>query len=224
MKRTLMALVCIAWSLSVTVMANPMLAQSSEKKEVGANVNNEVSAQKKVNELLELLSEQEVQLWLRAQLKKKEAESAQEIDRELIPQDWIKIRLSMLEENIDNLYLATNEVPAQFEQFKANWIKELGDGDTLRALIYVIIFLIIGFGIEWLYWCYTSAMRERLTSGGDNSMLTRLTKYSLLKLLGISFFALGALGSFVAFDWKPLVELLVITLLLAIIVSRALQL
>lgn len=224
MKRILVILLCCTWTLSASILANPFLVKSGDKNKTNLETAVGAPAEKKISDLLELLGEEEVQGWLRKQLEKKEAESAAGVHSELSPQDWMTTRLAALEDNLAALRMATTEVPAQFEQFKANWIKELGDGDTLRSLVYVIVFLTIGFGIEWLYWCYTSSIRGRLTLSGGVPMLPQLAKYSLLKALGIGFFALGALGSFMAFSWKPLVELLVITLLLAIVISRVLQL
>jgi small-conductance mechanosensitive channel len=87
----------------------------------------------------------------------------------------------------------------------------------------VLIFLIIGAGVEWLYWRYAAALRQRIELGaleGVPSGLAGTALRAALAMLGIALFAIGTLGAFVSFDWAPFIEVLVLSLLLAVVAIR----
>ena len=84
-------------------------------------------------------------------------------------------------------------------------------------------FLFGGFGLEWLYWSYLSATLKRIelsnpkTYGG---VLKAAMIRATLLFGSIAVFAFGSIGLFGAFEWSPILEHVVISLLTGIIVMR----
>lgn len=104
------------------------------------------------------------------------------------------------------------------------WNSTIAPGGTVRSVTYVLIFLFIGGGLEWLYRQYTSArlLSLQLTtpvslSGRVQAALSR----ALLIFGGLVVFALGSIGAFLSFDWNPFVEELVLILLLLVLALRS---
>ena len=66
-------------------------------------------------------------------------------------------------------------VPADLARVSGSWSAAWQSGDGLRAVIYGLILLLIGGGIEWLYWCYAGCARlaiaEAAMAGSDDAAL-----------------------------------------------------
>ncbi|MGI9509256.1 MAG: mechanosensitive ion channel family protein, partial [Geminicoccaceae bacterium] len=95
--------------------------------------------------------------------------------------------------------------------------------ETLRSAIYVIIFLFVGAGLEWLYWRYAGGTLRRIELGSlttlGQSVSGALIRGVLLSA-SILIFALGALGTFLSFDWPSFAGELVLSLLMAVVTMR----
>ncbi len=99
----------------------------------------------------------------------------------------------------------------------------LDPGDALRVLTYVLIFLFIGGGLEWLYHQYARPLRLRLAHGVPSSLSHKVTRAGLgivFHFTGVAIFAAGSAGAFVSFDWPTLTREMVITLLLVVVAFR----
>lgn len=186
----------------------------------GGSVDETTSASpQELRELLRLLGNPAIVEELRNRLDQQDAEPAA---------DWslrseISAVVSRMEGRVSSLILgfgAIGTIPAAAAEA---WDSGLDRGDALRALTYVLIFLFIGGGLEWLYHQYARPLRLRVTHGAPGSIGQRFTRAGLrmvFHLAGLAIFAAGSAGAFVMFDWPTLTREMVITLLLAVIGFR----
>jgi len=106
------------------------------------------------------------------------------------------------------------------------WREELSAAETVRSITYMVIFLIIGAGLEWLYRQYTAGTRLRLELARPDSLrrqvLTALVR-ALIVLVGLAVFALGSIGAFLSFAWPGFVAIIVVNLLIAVVAVRSIM-
>lgn len=103
------------------------------------------------------------------------------------------------------------------------WQQEVSGSEVVRSFTYVIIFLIIGGGLEWLYRQYTANRLLKIELATPETLGRRLTTALarvMIILGGLIVFALGSIGGFLTFDWKPFVEIIVVNLLLTVLIIR----
>lgn len=106
------------------------------------------------------------------------------------------------------------------------WQRNLDGAGTVRSLSYVLIFLFIGGGIEWLYRQLTNRRLLSLQLGTPASLAGRLraaAARALLLIGGLVVFAIGSIGGFLSFSWSPFVEALVLNLLILVISIRTIS-
>ncbi len=103
------------------------------------------------------------------------------------------------------------------------WSLEMGDGETLWSIVYVLIFLSAGIAAEHVFWRASRGVRQRIltaprgTFGAKLQLLLMRVVYAILSLL---FFAVGSIGVFLIFDWAPIVRLFTLTFLSAFVLVR----
>ncbi|MCJ8308574.1 MAG: mechanosensitive ion channel family protein [Rhizobiaceae bacterium] len=178
-----------------------------------------------VKELIRLLEDQRIKNWLEkgAQDLSVDSESGSEIFGEGLKSQF-SAALDRTRERARLLQGAWRHLPDAPELLAAEWRESIAPGGTVRSLTYVLIFLFIGGGLEWLYRQYTNSrlLRLQLThpvslSGRVRAALSR----ALLIFGGLAVFTLGSIGGFLSFDWDPFVEELVLILLLLVLALRA---
>ncbi len=174
-----------------------------------------------LQELSRLLADQRVQDWLQAQAA--EAEGTGTAPRETLREqlrgvsDGIGKRAS----DLSAAWASRGNVPAVIA---GNWRAQLPPEVQVRSLTFVLIFLFVGFGLEWLVRQYTNPLRRRLEVGhytGTRARVSAALSRTGLAFLGLLVFTLGSVGAFSAFDWPPLLNTLILNALLVIVVTRA---
>lgn len=178
-----------------------------------------------IAELGRLLSDERVVAWLRSQTDGVTDDASAQVNTATTSvHERASARLKVLESNVTTLVAAWSQATEHLRAFAQRLGNALEEGEALRSLVYVIIFLVIGAGFEWLYWRYAGGIRHRIemesthmTSGHWQPMALRAG----LVALGVVLFSLGTLGAFLAFDWHRLVEVLVLSFLLAVVTLRA---
>ena len=177
-----------------------------------------------LRELMRLLDDDRIRVWLRRQaLAQGQDRQANAGDERVAIQRWLALRLDRLQANAVNVVAAWSQPGERLAEFQRGWNAKISDGETLRSLVYVIVFLIIGTGLEWLYWRYAWGIRRRIETQAERTGVVSARDTATRALLvasGIALFALGATGGFLVFDWAPLVATVVISLLLAVILVR----
>ncbi len=177
-----------------------------------------------VKELIRLLDDKRIKNWL-----EKGAQNSEEselTDSSAIG-DGLKAQLSAALDRtrqrarlLQGAWQHISDVPAHLAR---EWGKAIKPGGTVRSMTYVLIFLFIGGGLEWLYKQYTNnrLLRLQLINPGSLSGRVRAAlSRALLIFGGLAVFTIGSIGGFLSFDWNPFVEELVLILLLLVLVLR----
>ena len=107
-------------------------------------------------------------------------------------------------------------VPEDLARVTGSWSTAWQSGDGLRAVIYGLILLLIGGGVEWLYWCYAGRARQAIAeaamSGSDNAVLPPRRaaalsgRRALLEACGCALFATSTVAASSVFNWPAGVQ------------------
>ncbi|MCZ6895802.1 MAG: mechanosensitive ion channel [Gammaproteobacteria bacterium] len=122
-----------------------------------------------------------------------------------------------------DLVHALIKLPQLYQAISAAWNKNMAASNFLKSAIYVVIFLFGGFGLEWLYWTYLSTTLTRIELSKPKSYGSVLKAAALRAVLlfgSIAVFAFGSVGLFLAFEWSPFIDHIVLSLLAGIIGMR----
>ena len=177
-----------------------------------------------MKELLRLLGDERVVNQLR-----KNAEEAREADTDTDGEPVTTFRQQIVEglertrkrgQLLRAVWTNLSAAPAILAE---RWREELTDSDAVRSLTYVVIFLFIGAGLEWLFRQYTADRLLRIELARPTTLWTRFGSAIARALLigsGLVVFAIGSIGAFLSFEWKPFVEIIVVNLLIAVLAIR----
>ncbi|MEM7300290.1 MAG: mechanosensitive ion channel family protein [Pseudomonadota bacterium] len=193
----------------------PLLGGETKQAETGDPSPNDVK------ELMRLLSEPKMVEWL-----KKAAEEDKAAEEENVSiREQIQEGLAHVRQRIAELVRAWRDLPLIPGALAKLWFDSVSPGESLRSLSYVLIFIFVGAGLEWLYWQSFTPRLIRLQMETHATLGPRLASASRRAGLiggGLLLFALGSIGAFLAFDWIPFVYRLVMNLLIAVIMIRLL--
>lgn len=176
-------------------------------------------------EMLRLLGDPRMMDWLRNSAEAGMAEPSAAARHSLRAE--VSTRIAAARVRIAELMRAWSNFPLIPSVIANAWRAELSPGEALRSLTYVIVFLFVGGGLEWLFWQYFHPLMMRIAHSKPNSLGGRVAAAGgrlLLQSMGLAIFAIGSVGTFVAFAWPPFLERIVVDLLLGVIAVRALAL
>ncbi len=175
-----------------------------------------------VQDLLRLLGDQRIVEWLKKSAAAAPASRPSGNPAMMARDDLMKF-LHRTKERVIQLDHAGVALPSATMVLSDAWQREMPDGEMLRTVTYVIIFIFVGGGFEWLYWQYFHPVLIRLEYLRPATLWRRFAQ-ALGRMSvgagGIVLFAIGSLGTFLAFDWAPFVQNMVVNLLLAVIMLR----
>ena len=118
---------------------------------------------------------------------------------------------------------ALTTIPDLSRTLSDAWNENTEASSFLQSVIYVVIFLFGGFGLEWLYWSYLSPtlnwveQSKPQTYGG---VLKAAVLRAALLFGSTAVFAFGGIGLFVGFEWSAFIDDIVLSLLAGIIAMR----
>ena len=173
-----------------------------------------------VRELLSLLADPEVRDWLQDRLSQDPAMTA--AGEPFNFNAWLRERLDRVRLRAMALAQGMAALPEEFQRASIIWSLEMTGADTLRSLLWVAIFLAVGCLAEAAFWRGTRDLRQRIVDAPANRLSVRLARTGLRFLvhaLAVGVFALGTLGTFLLFDWQPIVRLFVLTFLFAFVIT-----
>src|SRR6516162_6097354 len=103
-------------------------------------------------------------------------------------------------------------------------------GDGLRAVTYALILLLIGGGVEWLYWCYAGrarrAIAEAAMAGSDHAVpaprgaVALSARRAVLEARGCVLFAVSIVAASLAFTWPTGLQETVVGIALLVAATR----
>ena len=216
------AAVCLAVMASATLLPfGATAAQQAAARSPSAS--EEEAAPVKVHELLILLADPKVQQWLVKQGAAKADSSTAPKDQEFSVAHYFGSRLAEIREHILALGAAFSDLPGQFKRGTDRVGVDLGEGGRAKALLLLMIFVALGFGVEWVFRRATRRIRGRLEQHPLDTVNSRLRVVGVRFLFGIGLvatFALGSVGAFLALDWPPMFRQIVLAYLVVILAIR----
>lgn len=173
-----------------------------------------------VKEFLRLLGDPGIQDWLRDSATSQSAGAAA---ADVSLRDQIEGQLAKFGKRARSLALAWNIVPDIPQVLADQWESELSKSQKVRSLTYILTFLLIGFGLEWLYRRFMDLPLLRIEQSPKDAPLEKLTGAATRAVIifgGLLVFAIGSIGAFQSFEWHPLVEGLVLDFLTMVLMLR----
>lgn len=177
-----------------------------------------------VKELIRLLEDQRIRTWLETSAEKLNGNESAQLKT---TGEGLRVQLATFlnrtRERGRLLQGAWQNLSDAPQHLAREWEQNLTGSGTVRSLTYVLIFLFIGGGLEWLYRQYTNNRLLRLQLSNPDSLSRRLSAASQRALLifgGLVVFSVGSIGGFLGFEWNAFVEALVLNLLILVIVLR----
>ena len=211
----LIALMLSAPLSTANAQVNPAPTATAQPVEVSDPSPNDV------REFRRLLADPSMQKWLLDE--SKEAEVGEEAEegpgfREVLAfvADRIRGRLANLRQATMNI----DQAPGIITQ---SWQERVSGTDTLRMVTYVLIFLFVGAGFEWLYVQYTGQRllaHELSKPDGLGERLRSAFSRAIITFGGLAVFAIGSIGTYLSFDWPEIIDEIVLNVLIVILVLR----
>jgi moderate conductance mechanosensitive channel len=213
------AAICLA---TVIIAVGPLYAAHAAQSKAGKPAASEEGATSPaVAEFIALLGDPKVQKWLEeqhaAEASKKPAPDA-ETDS---VSDYFDSRIRGTREHITALASALPDLPNQFERGVGLLQAEIPRRGTV--LLLVLVFAGLGFAVEWLFRKVTQKTRQRLDGlpmGTVNDRLRLVAARFAFAFGVVVAFAIGSIGPFLALDWPPLLQKMVLGYLVAFLATR----
>ena len=115
------------------------------------------------------------------------------------------------------------QAPDEIRSLYAAFSKELMSGSGVRAFTYVLILLLVGSAVEWLYWTYAfapfRALQSMPVSSPRQALRLGLRRLAFLGA-GLVLFSVATIGASAAFSWPPGVQHVVVAATLLLLVLR----
>jgi len=136
---------------------------------------------------------------------------------------WSMQALDATRERIEVLGRDLVQGPAELANVIGTTNAAMMTGMGVRAFTYVVVLLLVGIGIEWLYWSYAyaaSRAAQAAPTASPRQALRPALRRFFLRLCGLFLFAVAAIGASAAFSWPRGVQELVIAATLFLVVLR----
>jgi small-conductance mechanosensitive channel len=208
------------WFAAIILAIGPLYAAHAAPHSGGKPAaSDEAETPLKVHDFLVLLADPSVQKWLEKQNLPAAAPVHPKSNESV--SHYFDGRLGAIREHIVALYRAVPDLPNEFGTAIDRYEAAIPIRGTVLFL--VLVFAVLGFGVEWLFRTATRKTRQRLDG------LPMETVNDRLRLVGARFafafgviatFAIGSVGPFLAFDWPPLLRETVFSYLVAFLVTR----
>ena len=173
-----------------------------------------------VKEFLRLLADPSIQSWLANSVTEAGDVNTGPV---LSPREQADAWATRIRARLQSVVQAWSVVPQLPSALQDVWNTELSHAQKVRSLTYILIFLLIGAGLEWLYrqtLRYPLLRIEQAPKDAPMQKLIGSSARAAIIFAGLGIFAIGSIGAFNAFEWHPLVETLVLDLLICILMFR----
>ncbi|TGQ85139.1 mechanosensitive ion channel family protein [Mesorhizobium sp. M8A.F.Ca.ET.208.01.1.1] len=164
----------------------------------------------KARQFLDLLSDPEVKVWLEGKIPVAAEEPSAASLADAISNWELAVRARLVA-----LTDAIPRIPQEAANAAGVVSRDVNSGRPGLVILILAVLTVVGFGAEWL-------VRRALSPGGSDPTIDP-GQAALSEVAALLTFALAAIGSFLAFDWPPLLRRIVLTLLLAFIAVRVVR-
>jgi moderate conductance mechanosensitive channel len=131
--------------------------------------------------------------------------------------------LAQAKTKIEALGADLTQAPGEFRKLDEQARKALMSGTGVRGFTYLMILLLVGSGVEWLYWTYAYAP-YRLIQATPVSSPRQALRVGLRRFVylgsGLLLFTVAAIGASAAFTWPQGIQELVVAATLLLLVLR----
>jgi moderate conductance mechanosensitive channel len=165
----------------------------------------------KARQFLDLLSDPEVKAWLEGKIPAaaEEPPAASVADAISSWEAAVRARLAALADAIPR-------IPQELANAAGVVSRDVNAGRPGLVILILAVLIVVGFGAEWL-------VRRALARGRDPDGAVDPGQATLSEVAALLTFALASIGSFLAFEWPPLLRRIVLTLLIAFIAVRVVR-
>ncbi|RWC52744.1 MAG: mechanosensitive ion channel family protein [Mesorhizobium sp.] len=164
----------------------------------------------KARQFLDLLSDPEVKVWLEGKIPAAAEESPAPSLADAISSWELAVRARLVA-----LTDAIPRIPQELANAAGIVSRDVNSGRPGLVILILTVLTVIGFGAEWV-------VRRALALGGSDGTVDP-GHAVLSEVAALLTFALAGIGSFLAFEWPPLLRRIVLTLLLAFIAVRVVR-
>jgi small-conductance mechanosensitive channel len=197
--------------MALGLLAAPVMAQADP-----------AAPPQKVQDLLKLMGDPEVQKWVDAQRAVPPAPSsgpARAADDGML----FATALARIHRHFTELAAAIPRLPTEFAAAGAAIGTALEGYGLLGFALILAIFVAAGFAAQWLFWRWTAPLRAWIAASELTTVRDRLTAMAARLVYGagsVAMFALGSIGAFLVFAWPPLLRPILLGYLLAVLGFR----
>ena len=164
----------------------------------------------KARQFFDLLSDPEVKAWLERKIPAAPAEPEVSIT------DSISSWEAAARDHVVALVAAIPRIPDELTNAATVVTRDVNSGRPGLVAGILAVLIAVGFGAEWL-------IRGALNRVQKGTVVLNAGQAVLSEVAALLTFTLASAGSFMAFEWPPLLRRIVLTLLLAIIVFRVIR-
>ena len=174
----------------------------------------------KVRELLGLLDDPSVKAWLqdRRTSEPPDAKPKSRLSR------VITDRVTSIGDHLADIATNAPKLPIELERAGNILVMDFGERGLVEILVLLAGFVMLGFGVEWLFWRVTVRARRQIAGISLETVGNRLRAVAMRLLIGlvqVLVFAAGSVFAFLIFRWPPLLKEIVLAYLVAFIAFRA---
>lgn len=180
------------------------------------------AAPQKVQDLLRLMGDPEVQKWVDAQ---KAAQPQPSTDAAAPVDDGMVFAtaLARIHQHFSDLAAAIPRLPDEFAAAGSAIGAALAGYGVLGFVLVLALFIAAGFAAQWLFWRWTASLRAWIAASELETVRDRLTAMAARLVYGagsVAMFALGSIGAFLVFNWPPLLRPILLGYLMAALAFR----
>lgn len=190
----------------------------------------------RVKQLFELLDDASVKAWVAEQRNQEAGSVGAPAEARASPNDgasgaaaapgqmntMASSTLDRIKHHIERIVRTLPLLPGQFARVRAETMKDMSSKGSVSVLILIAMFIAAGLALTWATYKFTRPFRlwiiaqPRDTPVGRAKKIGGRTLYSSILIVS---FALGSAGAFMMFDWPMLIREIVLTFLMAAVVT-----
>lgn len=179
----------------------------------------------KVDQLIKLLGDPAVKEWLAQQVQTTPPAGAKPTDatpqaNQGMQPSMVSMALHRIKQHLARLATAWSELPAKYERARDILVVEFAERGVLGIALLIIFFVAVGVGLAYLALRFTRPLRLWTIALSHETPQGRLRKVGgrfLLVLILVGAFMFGSAGTFLMFEWPPLLREIVLAYLTAAI-------